>query len=137
MSRRFHTYGDLVDLDGMEPLTHTLDEQGRPADPSQCASANCPRCGAPVVTGRLHMAPDHPASALQRWCLDWPDLRHALDIAISARQQHEPNFYAYEAENVLREFDYLLRTVTDLAESLTPEAEAGCTMSNRAQFSRS
>lgn len=124
MSRRFHTSGYPVDLDGLEHRTHTWVSYGPTADPLRRAIASCPKCGEPLVTGMARTAAPQPANMLREWCADWPDLRHALDAVLAARQQQEPSIYGYEAETVLIEFEYLLRTVADLAADLLIPVDA-------------
>jgi hypothetical protein len=124
MSRRFHTCGYPVDLDGSENLTHTWVHYGKTIDPERRAVASCPRCGELLTTATQQTPPHHPAIIVREWCRYWPELRHALNAAISARQQQNPTFYGYEVETILRDFEFLLRTVTDLAADLLTPIDA-------------
>jgi hypothetical protein len=118
MSRHYHSCGYPIDAGGLEPGTHTWVYYGGNADPERIAATSCPRCGEPAVTDVLHAPPTHPATVLREWCVNWPDVRHTLDAAITARRKQDPRFYGYDAETLLREFDYLLRAVANLAEGL-------------------
>jgi hypothetical protein len=119
MSRRFHSCGIPVDLDGSESLTHTWVHYGKTADPERRALASCPRCGELLAGATEPRVSLHPATTLREWCQDWPDMRNTLEAELMARQQREPSFYGYEAETILRELEYLLHRVADLAAGLS------------------